>query len=274
MAKLPRIPGCLVVLSHCTRSGEAAETGGENSTAKRWAHRSGRSPTPPDSQGPLGSEPPRPGALAPPARPPAGAPDSPSAGAPHRGEHLQAASGHDSRHPPRSRAQNAQKTSRRRVEYPWHPLFGQEVVVRSEFCRAGEAVVRCQVSEDERGDCLRVPAWMFERARCAMLQLCERPSVTVEALRTLKELLHSSWMASSGRVQDRDVQPSDVGGIDAAARVSDNTSPSPISTRRHTGRARDDVEGSAGGSEGRRRRAHCRNASRASRAKRNRRGGR
>jgi hypothetical protein len=29
------------------------------------------------------------------------------------------------------------------VEYPWHPLFGQELIVRSELTRTGETVLGC-----------------------------------------------------------------------------------------------------------------------------------
>ena len=67
----------------------------------------------------------------------------------------------------RSSDHSDQKTVVRRVQYPWHPLYGQDVIVRE--TRASRRVLRCQVDDDETRDNREIPLWMFDAVRCARM---------------------------------------------------------------------------------------------------------
>jgi hypothetical protein len=68
---------------------------------------------------------------------------------------------------------------------------------------------------------------MFDRARCAALRISEKPVVSIEALRSLKDLLALIWKPDLGRAQDLPVQLTDAGGIDAPTRVVDSPGSTP-----------------------------------------------
>ena len=55
------------------------------------------------------------------------------------------------------------------MEYPWHPLFGQDVLIKGEKRGPGAHVLRCHVPGDERRDCLHIPIWMFDGVRCGRM---------------------------------------------------------------------------------------------------------
>ena len=68
------------------------------------------------------------------------------------------------------------KTDVRRVEYPWHPLYGQDVMVRGQ--KAGSrGVLRCQVHGDETRDNREIPMWMFDAVVCARMLPTSPPQV-------------------------------------------------------------------------------------------------
>ena len=95
-----------------------------------------------------------------------------------------------------TREQTTHKTEIRRVEYPWHPLHGRDVHVygvRVHWER-GEAL-RCKLEPEDGSDCFEIPAWMFERARCAKMHLGQAKA-SWESLVELRKLL--DWQKQDG----------------------------------------------------------------------------
>ena len=88
-----------------------------------------------------------------------------------------------------STGRNAHKTEAQRLEYKWHPLHGQNVIVYGRVDRLTGATFRCQLSEDTKRDRLEVPTWMFDGAVCAQMRAVHDPHVTLRALTELKQLL-------------------------------------------------------------------------------------
>jgi hypothetical protein len=78
------------------------------------------------------------------------------------------------------------------VHYPWHPAQGQEIVIHYREKRAGEEVFVCTVADEAS---VVIPAWMFDRAACARMQLGDR-RVSIAALQQLRELLRELQCAS------------------------------------------------------------------------------
>jgi hypothetical protein len=90
----------------------------------------------------------------------------------------------DTRH-----AHNTHKTERRRLEYKWHPLFREELLVCGERRTSKLVVLRCLRPGDEQRDCTHIPLWMFDRTGCALMQAKEEPSVSLAALVEARRLL-------------------------------------------------------------------------------------
>jgi hypothetical protein len=91
----------------------------------------------------------------------------------------------------RSSFHNPHSTEHRRVEYAWHRLHGQELVV---VCgsRGGPAgpVFHCRLNSESPGSlCIQIPAWMFDRVRCSTTRLESLPRVSWAALLDLRQLL-------------------------------------------------------------------------------------
>src|SRR5258708_7277602 len=77
--------------------------------------------------------------------------------------------------------QNDYNTDIRRVQYPWHSLYGRDVVVRGS--KAGrKGVLRCQVDDDDKRDNREVPIWMFDQVVCARMYQSSQPHVSWPAL--------------------------------------------------------------------------------------------
>ena len=95
------------------------------------------------------------------------------------------------------------KTDVRRVLYPWHPLYGQDVIVRE--TRAGSrSVLRCQVDADETRDNREIPLWMFDAVRCARMVPTPQPQVCWAALLDLRRLLDETRPAKApATIEDR-----------------------------------------------------------------------
>ena len=83
---------------------------------------------------------------------------------------------------------NARVASSRKILYPYHPLFGQELEVLD--TAAGERdVIYVKLSNNTtRG----IPAWMFDEVICARVRSVEHPVVEYDALFRLAELLDSA----------------------------------------------------------------------------------
>ena len=78
------------------------------------------------------------------------------------------------------------------VYYPWHPWFGLKVTTNRPFRRRGVARVYATLEHEGRLQQLEMPGWMFDRATCAAMPLADHPSVGVNHLRALGELLKSA----------------------------------------------------------------------------------
>lgn len=117
------------------------------------------------------------------------------------------------------------KTDVRRVLYPWHPLYGQEVVVRQ--ARPGSRVLRCRVEADETRDNREIPAWMFDSVLCARMVTTSQPQVSWAALVDLRRLLDETRREEKpAALEDR--CPSTTEGTDA---TSTGTLPRPRASR-------------------------------------------
>jgi len=88
-----------------------------------------------------------------------------------------------------TRQHKTHKTEYREVRYPWHPLFGQRVVVRAERRRAEQWSLRCAQCDDPRIRGFEMPAWMFDEVVCAAMRLADEPRVIWTALAELRKLL-------------------------------------------------------------------------------------
>ena len=114
----------------------------------------------------------------------------------------------------RSSDHSDQKTVVRRVQYPWHPLYGQDVIVRE--TRASRRVLRCQVDDDETRDNREIPLWMFDAVRCARMVPTSQPQVCWAALLDLRRLLDETRPDEKpAAIEDR--CPSTTEGTDATS---------------------------------------------------------
>jgi len=75
------------------------------------------------------------------------------------------------------------------VSYRWHPWQGRRArVVRSKAKRFG-AVLHVTIERDGRTQLLELPEWMADSAACASMMLADEPVASIDALRSLRELL-------------------------------------------------------------------------------------
>jgi hypothetical protein len=73
--------------------------------------------------------------------------------------------------------------------YPWHRLHDQQVSVVRLFCKRGLPIYRCVEPGRVGYPSVELPAWMFDRARCACMRGASAPSVDLQALHALQQLL-------------------------------------------------------------------------------------
>jgi len=84
------------------------------------------------------------------------------------------------------------------VHYPWHPLYGQSVLVRRGVRGNSRVLFVCDSSANTAG----IPAWMTDRAVCAALS--HGPAmVHVEALSELAQLLDTRRSPDEGSSKSR-----------------------------------------------------------------------
>ena len=75
------------------------------------------------------------------------------------------------------------------VHYPWHPLVGQSLTVKSvQRSVDGQRALRCLLPDRTW---TFLPEWMTSREQCAGFKLVDDPSVGVAALQELAELLRA-----------------------------------------------------------------------------------
>ncbi len=118
--------------------------------------------------------------------------------------------------------QSDHKTEVQQVHYPWHPLYGQDVIVRGR--KGGRcSVLRCQLDDDDKRDNRQVPMWMFDKVVCSRMVLSSQPHVCWEALLDLRRLLDDSGQTKAGEtLEDRFLQTME--GTDAPTRQTNCTS--------------------------------------------------
>src|SRR5579885_175390 len=80
----------------------------------------------------------------------------------------------------------------REVLYPWHPLRGVVVIVKSVHRRGDIGIFRCHLPGNERRDCFEVPAWMFDREVCSRMEVLPSPRPSLACLLDLKRLLNET----------------------------------------------------------------------------------
>jgi hypothetical protein len=88
------------------------------------------------------------------------------------------------------------KTEKRRLQYRWHPLHGQQVTVCGVKDRSGRGrMLRCQRGDNASRYCQEIPVWMFDGAFCAQMRLRSTPQVSWASLLELKWLLAQVLLA-------------------------------------------------------------------------------
>ena len=96
-----------------------------------------------------------------------------------------------------TRRHTAHNSELRRVEYPWHPLFGQELLIEREIGPAGRRVFCCRVpGQQERRYGFQIPRWMFDRATCALMRPEPRGRVDWAILTAARTLLQEACSIS------------------------------------------------------------------------------
>ena len=78
----------------------------------------------------------------------------------------------------------------RKVWYPWHSLYGRQVVLRCEVRKCGVAFARCSLDESRDLKAFELPQWMLDQSYCALLKLADRPHVDWRVLVELRLLLN------------------------------------------------------------------------------------
>ena len=90
----------------------------------------------------------------------------------------------------RTRWQNTHGIEERKVGYPWHPWAGRIVRVQQLTRKGGEDIFRCCLTDEPPSRSLELPAWMFDSAACAPMQLADVPVAALSALQALRALLN------------------------------------------------------------------------------------
>jgi hypothetical protein len=81
------------------------------------------------------------------------------------------------------------KTEMRKVHYPWHALYRQEIPVRLERRGKNGVVARCDPYSDVGLRGFDIPVWMLDPIGCSNMKLSPVPIVDTEALTQLRHLL-------------------------------------------------------------------------------------
>ena len=120
-----------------------------------------------------------------------------------------------------SRQQNAHVTESRVVLYRWHPWHGRSVFIFGAVTKGERAVFRCALEPADVARPLEVPQWMFDAAACCRILLADTPSVTVQVLRDLDQLISAVKPAERTEVlQAEHLSLRDSGGAYATRRRS------------------------------------------------------
>lgn len=116
--------------------------------------------------------------------------------------------------------------------YPWHPWAGRLVLVATTFTRAGRTMLRCRLTDEDRGPPLELPDWMFDRAVCGRMRLAPTPAVSTDHLLALRALLRGLGAATGDRVQERHRPTRPPGDADATPAPPEARPAGPVHPRR------------------------------------------
>jgi hypothetical protein len=120
-----------------------------------------------------------------------------------------------------SQQQNAHVTESRVLLYRWHPWHGRSVFIFGAVTKGEQAVFRCALEPADLARPLDVPQWMFDAAACCRLVLAAAPSVGVEVLRELDQLISAVSLPSGPEVlQAEHLSLPDSGGACARRKRS------------------------------------------------------
>ena len=86
--------------------------------------------------------------------------------------------------------------------------------------KRSEAVLHVTIERDGRTQLLEIPEWMVDSAACASMMLAEEPIASIDALRTLRDLLRVA--ASVTVVEDQHL------GVESQGDADEKTPPSPV----------------------------------------------
>jgi hypothetical protein len=111
----------------------------------------------------------------------------------------------------------------KRMEYPWHPYFGQLFNIHSHFSRAHVQTYRCRPSDHPERMRLDMPAWMFDRACCSKMKLLKEPYSSLDSLKHLLLLLREASSSECIIGQDRNTF-NQKGDADAKLRLTTKNS--------------------------------------------------
>jgi len=93
-------------------------------------------------------------------------------------------------------ATHCHETEKRIVQYAWHPLRGQELLVAI-FSKHSSPIARCLIPSELHRPALEMLAWILDAVRCAQMSLASEPRVSWHALPELRQLLREAKPPSS-----------------------------------------------------------------------------
>ena len=109
------------------------------------------------------------------------------------------------------------------VQYPWHPLYGREVIVFAKLQKHQREVLRCKL-ENQWKSAFEIPQWMFDRIQCSLMRLTGRSHVSLSALVELRKLLDEGtavYPLVARKSAHKFLQPK--GGVDAKSNTIRST---------------------------------------------------
>jgi len=113
-----------------------------------------------------------------------------------------------------TRQHKTHRTTIEEVHYPWHPWFGQRVVVVEGVRRSDHSVCRCRLEGDESGRGLELPQWMLDRASCLAMRAAAEPVVRTSDFANLRILLRQLESGQAEKAVE-DQHPSSIPHGDA-----------------------------------------------------------
>ena len=130
------------------------------------------------------------------------------------------------------------------LHYSWHRLHGHELSVVRLICKQGVQICRCAEPGRVGLPSIELPAWMFDRVHCTCMRRSISPSVNLQALRALQQLLceckdspivepHTSVQTGSQpQIGDTDVDETQP-AVQTAGSLRNDPGPTPVGQNPH-----------------------------------------